>query len=100
NDIEVDAPDLMRPDYIPNGTLDPYQQSVQVVFQGARESGVLAGVPDLGTATEWVNDPTVLNGYPFLRWEIRIDIATDPDSPPQPETPRPQVNRLRLPFRF
>ncbi|MFG0318714.1 MAG: hypothetical protein ACF8XB_15680, partial [Planctomycetota bacterium JB042] len=100
NDIEVDAPDLLRPDYIPNGSIDPHFQTVEVWFQGADESTAFPGTPDPSSWTEWMSDITLLNGYQFLRWEVRFDIATNATQPPQPNTPRPQVNRLRIPLKY
>ncbi len=100
NDIEVDSPDLLLADYIPNGTLHPNEQSVSVWFEGADEKATNPGSPDLTTSTGWVPDITLLNGKQYLRWEIRFDIATNTESPPQPTTPRMQVNKLRIPFKY
>lgn len=100
NDIAVDAPDskLLLPDFIPNGP--SYFQSVAVLFEGADADPQNPGAPDLTTATGFVSDISLLNGRRFVRWEIRFDIATNPSFPPQPETPRPQVNFLRVPFKY
>ena len=100
NDIEVDSPDLLRSDYIPNGESDPHFQSVEVFFQGANESGPFPGTPDSATETAWVSDITLLNGFQFIRWELQFDIATNVAQPPQPSTPRLQVNRLRIPLKY
>ena len=100
SDIEVDAPDLARPDYIPNGSIDTDEQSVLVRFQGADGGAALSSVPNGSTVTDWVSDLTLLNGKRFIRWEIEFDIATDLGSPPKPGTSLPQVNRLRIPFKY
>ncbi|MFG0317223.1 MAG: hypothetical protein ACF8XB_08125, partial [Planctomycetota bacterium JB042] len=96
--IEVDAPDLLKPDFIPNGPT--WFQSVAVRFQGADEDAGLPGTPDLSSATAWVTDATLVNGRRFLRWEIRFDMAANAAVPLELTTPRPLVNRLRIPFRF
>ncbi len=100
NDLAVDAPDskVLLPDFIPNGP--SYYQSVLVLFEGADADPQNPGAPDLTTATGFVSDISQLNGKRFIRWEIRFDIATNPAYPPQPDTPRPQVNFLRLPFKY
>jgi len=100
NDIEVDAPDLLRSDYIPNGVEFPFSQSVEVWFEGADEDAANPGSPDLATSTGFVSDITLLNGKRFVRWEIRFDIATDPMQPPTPLTPRQEVRTLRVPFKY
>lgn len=100
NDLQVDSPDLGRADYIPNGTESPYYQSVEVVFEGADEDPANPGSPDLATTTGFVSDLTLLNGKRFLRWEVRFDIATNPEVPPTPLTPRQEVKDLRIPFKY
>jgi len=100
NDIEVDAPDLLRSDYIPNGVEYPYSQSVEVWFEGADEDVANPGSPDLTTSTGFVSDTTLLNGRRFVRYEIRFDIATDPGLPASPATPRQEVRKLRVPFKY
>ena len=100
NDIEVDAPDLQRADYIPNGTEFPFSQAVEVWFEGADEDPANPGSPDLSTTTEFVSDITLLNGKRFLRWEIRFDIAAGASNSPTPNTPRQEVRRLRVPFKY
>jgi hypothetical protein len=100
NDIEVDAPDLLRSDYIPNGVEYPYSQSVEVWFEGADEDVANPGSPDLTTSTGFVSDTTLLNGKRFVRYEIRFDIATDPGLPASPATPRQEVRKLRVPFKY
>ncbi len=99
NDIEVDSPGLLAADFIPQGVGHVYQ-SVKVEFQGADESTTNPGLPDLATATTFVTDPTLLNGKRFLRWQVTFDIATNDLFPVSPSTPRPQVNFLRVPFRY
>ena len=100
NDIEVDAPDLLRADYIPNGTEYPYSQSVEVRFEGADEDPANLGSPDLATSTGFVSDITLLNGRRFVRWEVRFDIADPSGIPASPLTPRQEVRSLRLPFKY
>ena len=100
NDIEVDAPDLQRADYIPNGVEYPHSQSVEVWFEGADEDLTNPGSPDLNTATGFVSDITQLNGKRFVRWEVRFDIASSPGSPATPLTPRQEVRMLRVPFKY
>ncbi len=99
NDIEVDSPGLLQSDFIPQGEANAFQ-SVKVEFQGADESATNPGLPDLSTATAFVTDATALNGKRFIRWQITFDIATNPLVPVTPSTPRPQVNLLRIPFKY
>ncbi|MBI4879827.1 MAG: hypothetical protein HY812_09245 [Planctomycetes bacterium] len=100
NDFDVDAPDekVLLADFIPEGPL--YYQSVAVYFQGADEDPANPGMPDLATASGFVSDITLLNGRRFIRWAVRFDIATNPAFPAQPDTPRPQMNFLRVPFKY
>ncbi len=100
NDFEVDAPDekVLLPDYIPEGPL--YYQSVSVYFEGADEDPLNPGMPDLTTATGFTPNILLLNGKRFIRWAVRFDIATNGAFPAQPETPRPQMNFLRVPFKY
>ena len=100
NDIEVDAPDLQRADYIPNGMEYPHYQSVEVWFEGADEDSANPGSPDLQTATGFVSDITQLNGKRFIRYEVRFDIATEVGTPASPATPRQEVRMLRVPFKY
>lgn len=96
NDIEVDSPDLLKADFIPkNGAAS---QRVAVAFQGADEDPDHPGLPDLATATPWLTDVTELNGKRFLRWQIRFELAVG--GPATANVPRPQVNFLRIPFRY
>lgn len=97
-DIEVDAPDLLLSDFIPNGPT--VFQAVKVEFQGAPDDVSNPGLPDLGNATPWATDARELNGMRHVRWQITFDIATHPLVPASPWTPRPVVNVLRIPFRF
>jgi len=98
NDIDVDAPDLLADNFVPNGPT--YFQSVEVRFQGADEDAANPGSPDLATATPFVTDITLVNGKRFIRWQIDFDIASGGSGVPQPATPRPQVNFLRIPFKY
>ena len=98
NDIEVDSPDLLLADYIPSSA--PNFQTVNVLFQGADEDAANPGTPDLATMTPLVADITQLNGKRFLRWQVSFDIATNELYPSGPTTPLPQVNMLRIPFKY
>lgn len=98
NDLEVDSPDLLKPDFIPNGP--SHYQTVKVEFMGADEDADNPGLPDESTATAWVTDPTQINGKRFVRWQMTFNIAANPNILPTPLTPRPQVNFLRIPFKY
>jgi hypothetical protein len=98
NDFEVDSPSLLKADFVPQGPL--HFQSVKIEFQGADEDAANPGLPDVAGATAWVADPTAVNGKRFLRWQVTFNIATDISMPPSPTSPRPQMNFLRIPFKF
>ncbi len=97
-DIHVDSPDLLKDDFIPNGPL--YYQSAMVRFEGADEDPAHPGSPDLSTATGFVTDVTALNGKRFVRFEIRLDIASAPAGILSYATPLLEVDRLRIPFKY
>lgn len=97
NDFDVDSPDLGVPDFLPQGT---NLQTVAIRFQGADEDALNPGFPDLSTATAFVTDATELNGFRFIRYEIEFNIAAAVGVVPTPTTPRPQMNFLRIPFRY
>jgi hypothetical protein len=98
NDFQIDAPDLALSDFLPNGPV--HYQRVKIEFQGADEDAANPGLPDLATATAWTADATLLNGRRFVRTQVTFDIAAAPAAPPTLATPRPQMNFLRLPFRY
>ncbi len=98
NDLEVDAPDILKADFIPQGPTA--FQSVKVEFQGADEDPQNPGLPNTATATGWVTDATLVNGRRFIRFQVLFDIATNPLVPVTPSTPRPQVNFLKIPFKY
>ncbi len=99
NDFEIDSPDpqVLKADFIPDGPT--WFQTVQILFQGADEDAANPGSPDLSTATGFVADPTLMNGKRFVRFQVVFDIATG-KSLPDPSTPRPQMNFVRLPFKY
>ena len=93
NDIQVDAPDLYEKNFIPED-----QNAVRVEFQGADAVTPGSGIPDPDTYTEWSPDLRIADGMRFIRFKITLDSAKDSD--PTPDSPRPQVNFLRLRFRY
>jgi hypothetical protein len=97
NDFTVDAPDLLLPDFIPNGP--QHHQSVRVLFEGAHDDPDAPGQPLLASATGFVSDVTLLNGRRFVRWRVEFDVAMLA-GPAPPGTPLPQFNFLRVPVKY
>lgn len=97
NDFDVDAPDLGVPDFLPQGV---DLQTVSIKFQGANDDPLNPGFPDLTTASAFVTDPTTLNGFRYIRYEIEFNIAAAVGVVPTPSTARPQMNFLRIPFKY
>jgi hypothetical protein len=87
NDIELMAPDLGLHHFIPP------DNEVGVEFQGAH-----AAVPGLSTPgdemTEWTADLTKLSGYQFIRYRVRLNVATSGEL--NLGNTRPQVDKIRL----
>jgi len=91
NDIEVDAPDLMKKNFIPN------DNEVAVQFQGA--DAVLPGskIPNENPSvmSDWTWDLASLSGKQFIRFRIRINVAKH-SGDVNPDNSKPQVNFIRL----
>ncbi len=98
NHFRVDSPDLGMPDFIPNGPT--WFQNVRILFQGADEDAANPGSPDLATAGAFVGDPTLLNGKRFVRFSVTFDVAVGVPFTRSLGVPRPQVDFLKLPFRW
>jgi hypothetical protein len=98
NDFAIDSPDLFEADFLPQG--GAVAQTVKIEFQGADEDPANPGLPLLATASAFVTDPTLLNGRRFVRWQVAFDIAAGAGQVLVPATPKPQMNFLRLPFRY
>lgn len=79
--------DLLIPDGIPE------RSSVHIFFQGALADPTNPHLPDPSTATELTPRISDLNGYPFIRYRIDLDVGSDLDLA---ETPR--IERLVIPF--
>ncbi|MBL8766826.1 MAG: hypothetical protein JNL94_05665, partial [Planctomycetes bacterium] len=95
--FELDSPDLGVPDYLPQA---PSPQTVRIRFQGAPDDPLNPGFPDLSQATPFIADATRLNGVRHVRFEIEFDLASTNPTLATPSTPRPQLNVLRIPFRY
>ena len=54
---------------------------------------------DLTTTTGFVADSTDINGKRFVRFEVTFNIAAGAELP-SPVTPRPQMNFMRLRFKY
>lgn len=93
NDIKVDAPDpgIGREDVITDNA------TVRLLFQGAYAVRAGSHVPDASTLTDWVADPTLLDGHPLVRFRVEFDLGVDlAGFPFSPESLRPQVDYVRL----
>jgi hypothetical protein len=92
NDIEVFAPDVGLPHYIPD------TNEVAIQFQGTDAKVPGSKVPDTSLATEWTPDPTELHGKQFIRYRIRMNVAKGVEV--DPSNYKPQVNFVRLRFKY
>jgi len=81
------------------GARDDRLDGVRVLFEGADEDPAEPDNPDLARSTGFVSDITRLNGRRFLRWRIEFDIAAS-HTPLMLGMPLPQLNFLRIPFRY
>jgi len=94
NDIVVHAPDLAQADYIPE------TNEVGIQFQGTDAylpgSKVPAVSPDV--ISEWTPELSSLSARQFVRFRIRFDVAKN--TPLKPANTKPQVNQVRLRFRY
>jgi len=91
NDIEVDAPDLMKQNFIPNDNEVAIQfQGTDAVFPGSK-------VPneDLSVMSDWTWDLESLSGKQFLRFKVRMNVSKGLGNV-SPDNSKPQVNSVRL----
>jgi hypothetical protein len=99
-----------------NGTLDslPASSAIRIRFQAAKANA--AGLPDLtnpsatpgsatATATTFLDNPALIQTYAnakdfvFFRFRVDFDILNDGSSLSF-QTPRPEIDFLRVPFKF
>jgi hypothetical protein len=92
NDIEVNAPDVPLPNYIPD------DNRVAVQFQGADALMPGSKVPDVDGATEWTTELSSLHGKQFIRFMVGFNVAYD--STIAPDSLKPQVNKLRIRMKY
>ena len=93
NDIKVDSPDpgLGLQDVVTDNA------AVRLLFQGARPVRAGSHVPDPDSLSPWVADPTTLDGYPLVRFQVEFALDQEPELLPfGPSSARPQVDRVRL----
>jgi len=70
----------------------PAGTSLSIVYQGAHESALIPGTPDLATVTPQTTDPTAnLGGYRFIRF--KADFVSNIGS-----ATRPQIDELKFAF--
>ncbi|MBK7643521.1 MAG: hypothetical protein IPJ19_10830 [Planctomycetes bacterium] len=81
----------------------PASATIRVQFQAAPAD--TAGNPDTLAATAWLNDAAAIQldvnaaNFKFVRFRVDFDILAD-NSSLTFSTPRPQIDFLRLPFKF
>ena len=83
------ATDLVMPFGVPEGT------SARIAFFGARPSVAFPSEPDIATEFGPVADVAGLDGFSFIRFEVRFDLGTSPLS-----VTRPAIESIRIRFRF
>ncbi|MFH1998351.1 MAG: hypothetical protein ABIK28_01660 [Planctomycetota bacterium] len=93
NDIDVDSPDLYRTDFI-----DP-SNNVAIQFQGTRARLPGSKVPDPDAASDWTPQLSSLEGYPFIRFRVGLNVA-DNGAVIHHASYKPQVNRVRIRFAY
>ncbi|HEX9794122.1 MAG TPA: hypothetical protein VGC54_09095, partial [Planctomycetota bacterium] len=77
----------------------PDTAAVVFEFQGADVSPVNPNLPDLGTATPWTSDLSVLKGRRFVRVRVTFDINTGaPVSNVTLDSEKPSVDYYKVPF--